>query len=195
MKRIEFAELADISPAMVTKYSDQGLIVFSADNSVDATATLALLEGRLDETKRLAALKKLGLAAQFAPASPELPAALQGQPRRTAKIEMDEIKRDLMQLELARRAGELIPIADVERAVFDAIADFRAAFDIEARGMADQLTVDLSLSPERSAMLFRRLRTLNNKAQTRFSTRMLALAGAEEPEASAPETDDAAVQA
>jgi hypothetical protein len=180
VKRVEFAELAGITPAMVTKYQDQGLILFSEPKVVDAHATLAALAGHLDEDKRQAALEKLDTATRIAANDTHAPTPV---PRpapgsgKTAKVEIEELKRDTLQLELARKAGELVPIDDVERVILDAMAGLQAAFDLEARAMAGQLTIDLGLSPDREAMLARRIRTLCNKARGRFATEMMKLAG------------------
>lgn len=180
MKRVEFAALADISPAMVTKYDDAGLIVFTdaTRTHVDPAATLAALAGRLDADKHAAALSKLGAPAAPAP--------------RNAKLELDELKRDAHALDLAKRAGDLIPIRDVETAIHDAITELQAAFDIESRAMADQLAIDLGLSVDRAATLQRRLRTLCNRARTRFAASMSDLAGDDAPALVQDEGDAAA---
>jgi DNA-binding transcriptional MerR regulator len=173
MKRIEFAKLAEISPAMVTKYDSQGLIVFAGDDDVDALATLEALAGRLDETKRAAALGRLG-------ASARVEAQREAVPRvRSAKQELDELKRDTLQLELARKAGELVPVEVVERVVLDAIAALQSASDLEAGDTANQLTIDLGLSPDRTAVLKRRLRTFTTRVRARFAGEMLKLASEE----------------
>lgn len=198
MKRVDFAELAGITPAMVTKYADQHLLVFTDAKNLDARASLEALAGRLDETKRQAALEKLAAAERIAANdthTPPPPPDTQRPTTKTAKVEIEELKRDTLRLELATKAGELIPIGDVERTILDAIAGLQSAFDQESRAMAAQLTIDLGLSPDREAMLSRRLRTLCNKARQRFAADMLALAGAdfEAPSEDAP--PDAATSA
>ncbi|HYD87124.1 MAG TPA: hypothetical protein VEA80_06605 [Vitreimonas sp.] len=180
MKRVAFAELADISPAMVTKYGEQGLLVFIDAKNLDARASLEALAGRLDETKRQAALAKLDAVEKIAANDTTQPPPAPRAPPpsgKTAKVEIEELKRDTLQLELARKAGDLVPIEEVERTILDAIAGLQAAFDLEARAMAGQLTIDLGLSPDREAMLARRLRTLCNKARQRFAADMMRLAG------------------
>lgn len=180
MKRVEFAELAGITPAMVTKYDDQGLIVFSSPKVVDARATLQQLAGRLDEDKRQAALEKLDALDRIAAndaAPPESPTLTPRTGAKNAKTEIDELKRDKLLVELAEKSGDLIPMASVERVILDAIAEMQAAFDQETHATAAQLTIDLGLSTERTAMLTRRMRTLANKARQRFAARMLELSG------------------
>lgn len=197
VKRVEFAALAQISPAMVTKYAEQGLLVFVDDRQkiLDARASLEALAGRLDEEKRRAALEKVDAAARIA-ANDSSPAAAPPAPlARSAKQELDELKRDAQALDLARRAGELIPIADVEAAIVDAVTGLQAAFDAEAREMAQQLTIDLNLSPDRTAMLQRRLRTLCNRARNRFAGEMNRLAGAETEAAEATDAGETAGEA
>ncbi|MFN3464732.1 MAG: hypothetical protein ACK4X1_11725 [Terricaulis sp.] len=192
MKRVEFAELAGITPAMVTKYDDQGLIAFSSPKVVDARATLQLLAGRLDEDKRQAALEKLDALDRIAAndtSAPEAPPLAARTGAKNAKTEIDELKRDKLLVELAEKSGDLIPIATVERVILDAIAEMQAAFDQETHATAAQLTIDLGLSTERTAMLTRRMRTLANKARQRFAAKMLELSG----EGAAPiEAGDAA---
>lgn len=177
---------------MVTKYDEQGLIVFSAPKVVDARASLDALAGRLDETKRRAALDQLETRARIAandtnvpPIAPS-PAPSGG---KTAKVQIEELKRDGLQLELARKAGELVPLADVEDFIAKAIEELKVAYELEARGTVDQLQIDLNLSPNHAAMLTRRLRTLSNRARHRFATRMLELAGDDPPS----ETDESAI--
>lgn len=180
MKRVEFAELAGITPAMVTKYDDQGLIIFSAPKIVDARGTLQQLAGRLDEDKRQAALEKLDALDRIAAndtTAPEAPALAPRTGVKNAKTEIDELKRDKLLVELAEKSGDLIPIATVERVILDAIAEMQAAFDQETHATAAQLTIDLGLSTERTAMLTRRMRTLANKARQRFAAKMLELSG------------------
>jgi hypothetical protein len=108
--------------------------------------------GRLDEEKRRAALEKLDAGARIAAndaAPPEKSAPRAPPGVKNAKLEIDELKRDTLALELARRAGELVPVNDVESVILDAIAALQSAFDLETRATADQLTIDLGLSPER----------------------------------------------
>lgn len=182
MKRVDFASLAGVSPAMVTKYGDLGLLVTSEGKNLDARATLEALAGTLDEEKRQAALEKLDaadrIAANDAAPTPQSPEASPARTK-TAKVEIEELKRDTLQLELSRKAGELVPIEDVERTILDAIAGLQGAFDQEARSMAAQMTIDLGLSPDKEAILARRLRTLCNRARQRFAADMLKLAGGE----------------
>lgn len=161
---------------MVTKYDEQGFIVFAdADRKlVDARATLEALSGRLDEDKRQSALEQLDTRDRVAAAAP---ASAPSAAKPSAKAQIDELKRDKLSIDLAERAGALIPIDRVEAVTVDAIVAMQAAFDVEARSTADQLTIDLDLSPERNAMIMRRLRTLIVRARQAFAGKMLELAG------------------
>lgn len=202
MKRVEFARLAEISPAMVTKYADQGLLVFVDEKNLDARASLEALAGTLNEDKRQAALEKLAkldAAAQLravndangAPAIASAPGAAKSAAK-TTKIEIEELKRDSLALELARKAGDLAPIEDVERVILDAMAGLQAAFDQESRAMAAQMTIDLGLSPDKEAILARRLRTLCNRARQRYAAEMQKLASADLSVADAEPAESAA---
>lgn len=193
MKRIEFARLCDISPSLVTKYDEQGLIVFSAPKIVDVRATLDALAGRLDETKRQAALARLASGdLPPAPAANDTPAPAPA--TRNAKTALDELRRDAVALDLARKAGDVIPIADVEAAIQEAVSALQNAFEIETRACADQLTIDLGLAADRSAMLTRRLRSLSTRARARFAAELAKLAG-DEPAADGAREDDKAAGA
>lgn len=193
MKRVEFARLCEIAPSMVTKYTEQGFVVFSAPKVVNAAATLAALAGRLDEPKRQAALARLASGEiPAAPAANDTPAPAPA--TRNAKTALDELRRDAVALDLARKAGDVVPIVDVEAAIQEAVSALQNAFDIETRACADQLTIDLGLAADRSAMLTRRLRSLSTRARARFAAELAKLAG-DEPAAEPARSDDKAADA
>lgn len=177
MKKSQFADFVGIAPSMVTKYAKDALIVYSAPKVVDARATLAALAGRLDEAKRLAALARLDAGDTTPIANDAPPAPVPSPETRNAKVALDELKRDAVALDLAKRAGDVIPIADVEAVMQDAIGALQAAFDVEARQTADKLTIDLGLAADRNAMLMRQLRSLCTRARARFAAALAELAG------------------
>src|SRR5579872_7094104 len=123
MRRSAFADLCGVSKQMISKYAGDNLVV-EADGDVDAAATLALLEGRLNEDKRQAALATL---AQIAPAA----AAPTHQPSARAptvasfKVQKDEIEMQLKRLQLGREAGELVSADAVDQAASVAINAMR----------------------------------------------------------------------
>ncbi len=163
MKRIDFARLADISPAMVTKYADAGYVVFRSADELDPLATLAALEGHLDEAKRQAALAALAGLSET-PAAPVAP--------RSAKADLDAIKRDLAVIDLARKTGELIRVDEAARTAAAAVVAMRAAFDLELAATADRLVVELGLSTDRAGALRRTLKASFSRALTTFAQRL-----------------------
>lgn len=177
MKRVEFAALCGVTPQMITKYADDGFIVFVDRKNVDARASLALLEGRLDAAKHSAAHAELdsrdAAAAQTpALAAPVAPAPPREAPARNAKVELDELKRDQAALDLARAAGLLVPIADVERRAWEALAAMRSAYDLARTETAEQLCRDLAIPPERVGAMNRTLQRLQARALAAFQQSM-----------------------
>lgn len=172
MKLSAFARLCSIDRKTAATYASQGLVAYSAPMVVDPAESLRLLAGRLNEGKRQAALAQLSGVAKDE-AAPPVTAT-------NARVATDELKRDKIALELAERAGDLIPLAEVEAAALDAIQAMQSAFDVESRATADQLAIDLGLTADRSAMLLRRLRSLSIRARARFSAEMAKIAGMSE---------------
>ena len=188
MKRVEFARLIDVSPSLVTKYADDGLIIFSDADAkrVDARATLDALAGRLDETKRQAAIAKLNAAPANESEAPPAPSPA----ARNAKTALDELRRDSVALDLAKRAGDVIPIVQVEHAIMDAIAKLQSVFEVEAATTADRLAIDLGLSADRKPALPRALRSLCTRARAAFAAEMAKLAGDEPQQGAAADGVD-----
>lgn len=184
MKRKDFADFVGIGPSMVTKYADDGLIVFSSPKDVDVPATLAALAGRLNEEKRQDALARWEAGDIAAPANEHATSA-PPLSARNAKQALDELRRDSVALDLAKRAGDVIPIADVEAVIVSAIAELQSAFDVEASATTDRLIIDLGLAADRHPVLKRQLRSLLTRARARFAAAMASLADEAPPETEA----------
>ncbi|MFI4933045.1 MAG: hypothetical protein ACHP7N_00335 [Caulobacterales bacterium] len=148
MRRSAFAQLAGVSRQMISKYAKAGFI-FEGPEGVEASTTLLLLEGRLDEGKRqaaLAALKTLGNAAPSSIATPE---------HRSAKAEKDEVELQLKRLQYAREAGQLVAAADVDAAARQAVASMREAFGNRRRDTAAAICAQFGLPADKAPPLAR----------------------------------------
>jgi hypothetical protein len=166
LKQTDFAHLAAITQPMVSKYLAQGLVKTRADGSIDPKASLDALAGRLDEEKRQAALAKLAFLAQTPAPTPPTPA--DAPLARSAKLELDEIKLAQARLDLARAAGELVPVARVEEVAYDAVQALRQAWEQQRRPFAERLAADLGLTPERALPIARALQRLFTNVQASF---------------------------
>jgi hypothetical protein len=155
LNQTDFASLAAITQPMVSKYLAAGFVKLRADGKIDARASLEALAGRLDETKRAAALEKLAFLDAGAAAARETPANAPRTP--SAKSELDEIKRDQARLDYAKAAGELIPASAVEEIAFDAAQAMRQAMEQTRRPTAERLCADLGLTPDRAQLVARAL--------------------------------------
>jgi len=150
VKRSAFASLCGISPQMVSKYAASGLIVEDG-RMVDAGASLVLLEGRLDEGKRRAALEALA-------GSPVLSkSASDGEVAKSAKSQKDEVELQLKRLQYGREAGELVAADEVDAAARAAVASLREAFGNRRRDIASGICLAFDLPPEKATPLARHL--------------------------------------
>ena len=152
MKRSAFASLCGVSKQMVSKYEASGLIVTSGDG-VDAAASLEILEGRLDEGKRRAALAALeGVQpARLVPPN-------QGSGRMSsAKVQKDEVELRLKQLQYGREAGELVLAEDIDSAARAAVAALREAFGNRRREIAEGICLQFGLAPDKASPMARHL--------------------------------------
>lgn len=170
MKRSAFAALCGIAKSMVTKYGPY--LVIDGDE-VDATASLAALEGRLDEGKRRAALAALNVvqpaAAQSASPAAAAPLA------RSAKAEKDEVELNLKRLQYGREAGELVDAERVDAAARQAVATMREAFGNRRRDIAERVCLNFGLAPDRVTHLARMLSAEFEDTLGVFAREMLSL--------------------
>jgi hypothetical protein len=165
MNKARFAELIGVSGAQVTKYGDAIVI---DGGQVDVEASLANLEGRLDETKRQRALAVLGgLSAAAKPA--------ENAPRQpSGKSRYDDARAQLAEIELAEKKGELLSAAEVEMVAYEAIAAMREAQAGGRREFADRLCADFGIDPSRAGALARKIAARDEVSLGAFSTAMAA---------------------
>jgi hypothetical protein len=167
MKRSAFALLCGVSKQMIAKYAAGGFIA-EADGAVDAAASLALLEGRLDEGKRQAALAALGAS----PAMTQRPGAIE----KSARAQRDEVDLELKRLQYGREAGELVSVEDVDAASREAVASLREAFANRKRDIAQDICVTFGLAPEKATPMTRFLNQRFEEVMGVFARDMAALA-------------------
>ena len=128
LSQAEFAELIGVKPPMVTRYKQRGRLVMTADGKrVDVVKSIARLRDGHDPARG---------GDRTAPAARETGAARGQSDMPTAReafgpsptgvlVYQDEAAREkraaaqLRELELAERAGALVPAADVEFQVFN----------------------------------------------------------------------------
>ena len=171
MNKSQFAALIGVSPQQVSKYGDA--VVCSA-GKVDVDASLANLEGRLDEEKRRKALAVWrGRAVQESarPSDAARPSS--------GKARFDDARAELAEIELAQKKGDLVPTADLEALAEAAVATLREAMKAGRREFADRLCAEFGISPDRAAALARKLGVRDEESLGRFSVAMASLAAAD----------------
>lgn len=173
MNQSAFAGLCGVSPKMISKYKDRGLVVV-VDGEVDVAGSLAALEGRLDEAKRSKALLAFAemtgqpLAHDVRDAAPV--------PVRSAKAEKDEVELKLKRLEYAREAGELVEKDEVEDSCAQAVAAFRESLANGRRETADMICAEFGIASTKAAQLAKFLQRRDERALGRFADVMGVLA-------------------
>jgi len=190
MKRAAFASLCGVSKQMVSKYEDQGFVVV-ADGLVDVEASLAALEGRLDEGKRQTALQVM--AASETQRAPTARAPLALSPP-SAKAQKDEIELRLRQMEYGVKAGELVYAADVAQQAELAVTALRESFANAKRDIAAKLCAQFDVPGDKVTSIARFLGDQFEQALGRFATSAASLAKADadpiDAAASPAEADD-----
>lgn len=171
MRRGDFARIAGVSAAMVTKWGREGWLVEGLDG-VDAAATLDRLAGSFDEPRRLAAIARLQRAASpdasLAPPAPDTAI--------TARAQREAIDARLRRLDLEERAGRLIERQAVDDLLADACRSLAASFDQGHKRLADSI---LALPPDaanRKALIAATIRDHVNETLTAFATNCAAIA-------------------
>lgn len=180
---------------MISKYAaDGGLSKRGA--LVDARASLALLEGRLDETKRRAALAKLEdipepasgagddgpPAAARAPFAPAAGAPIEAETL-SWRMQRDQADARLKQLDLLERQGALVSAADVRLAIEDAVTSFWTESERRIRQEADEIAVALKLNTAQAVALRDAMRARERRLTADFAEAMRRMAGDAAPRA------------
>lgn len=171
----EFANLCGISGAMVSKYAAKGCIVRDAAGAILPFDSLEALNGHLDDGKRRDALRKL------TGEEPEEPNFDGGAP--PPPVMGDETRRQLEQIklqraknELAREAGELIPVEEAVSAAWEAVGRLKQGFDAARLALVDRALRDLGLPPTSAPALKRILKEFEAAGLGAFADSMAALA-------------------
>lgn len=173
MKRAAFATLCGVSKQMISKYAASGFVIENADG-VDAAASLAALDGRLDEAKRQAALAALAsLEGAQPPAAISASAGVTLRP--SAKAEKDEVELKLKRLQYGREAGELVNAEDVDIAARQAVTRMREVFGNRRREIADGVCAQFGVPAEKASALARHLAREFELAMGAFAEDMAAL--------------------
>ncbi|WP_395077398.1 hypothetical protein [Hyphococcus sp.] len=175
MTKSAFARLCQVShPNFAPAKWGQFLVL--RGGKVDAKASLDALEGRLDESKRKAALEKL----KNRPAPPATEAAAvdedpaDDEPAATTapaaseptsfKAERDMYAAKNAQIDYLERVGALIDAAEVGAAIESLVATFWAEADLALKMDAAEIASDLELDGEQARklrnMMIRRNRVL-----------------------------------
>ena len=143
MTKTEFSRLCQVSHPMMAPQKYGSLLIMKG-KKVDAVASLAALEGHLDEAKRRAALAHLGQAAP-PPASGDVIDFPTSHRARKEKADAD-----MKELDLLERQGLLVPAAEVEVAIADAVQTYFAEVDRRKHQAADALSGKLNLTLEQA---------------------------------------------
>jgi transcriptional regulator with XRE-family HTH domain len=190
MKRAAFATLCGVSRPMISKYESGGFIVVDGDD-VDAAASLAALEGRLDEDKRQRALAALGEVE--APRSAAAPTSAADAPRAaSAKAQKDEVELRLKQLQYGREAGELVSAEAVDAAARQAVTSLSEAFANRRREIAERICLQLGAAPDKASAIARLLGVEFEETLGVFAREMLT-AASPDPAAANPAIPSASV--
>lgn len=188
ISQADFARLAGVSKQMVSKYKRDGRLEI-VGGLVDAAASLARLEGVLDEEKRRAALKKLTAApapiVQPAPAKDDLEARIAALTAkvadRTDKQRRERVEADKAELEFLTLTGRLIDAAEVRKAIEDAVSTFWSEIQRRERDDSDQLASRLRLDAAQSRTLRAELHKRDHQMRRDFAGALGAIAQAQPP--------------
>ena len=172
MTQVAFAGLIGVSQPMVSTYKAEGRLVL-VGKRIDPLASLALLAGTLDESKRQQAIRALHDQAPAAqPSTPDQPGTL------TPKQEREIWAARSAQLQYATQAGALCLVSEVERLAGDAFAELARDLNTAAVESAAKLTATLGLPPQKTPAIRRLVKSEIDRAQATWSRRMAALADA-----------------
>lgn len=162
---------------MLSKYESQGFVVV-VDGEVDPEATLDMLDGRLDESKRQRAIAIIQNDSVPLTATRPVPAA---RPASSAKAQKDEVELELKRLDLALKAGEVVYVADVAETARQSVAALRESFDNMRKETASKLCARFDISADHVGAVSRFLKEEFEVAIGRFGQVAGAMASAPEP--------------
>lgn len=177
MNAAGFAKLCGISKPMVSKYTADGLVVVH-DRVVNVDASLALLEGRLNEEKRQSALSAWAQVSGISSPVERRPVAnpLSRPEVISAKAQKDEVDLALKRLEYATKARQVISVDEVERRATEAVSVFRETISNTKRDAAKAFCAKFDLPPEYETPVMKLLHEFSEKALGRFAAACAAMA-------------------
>ena len=166
MTRAAFARLCGVTPSMISKYIRRGQVTLWRGRKVDVAASLAALEGSLDEDKRQAALKRLAEAeaeaaqsaaaagAENAPGAALWAAAPVEEPKPLGwKARGAMFKAKEAELSYFERVGVLIDASELAADIEAAIADFWTEQERRVKLAAAEIASELKMDAEQAAAL------------------------------------------
>lgn len=177
MNAAGFAKLCGISKPMVSKYTADGLVIVH-DRVVDVEASLAMLEGRLNEEKRQSAIEAWSQISGTALTVERRPVARPvSKPEViSAKAQKDEVDLALKRLEYATKARQVISVEEVDRRATEAVSVFREAISNTKRDAAKAFCAKFDLPPEYETPVMKMLHEFSEKALGRFAAACAAMA-------------------
>lgn len=180
MNDAQFGKICGISQQMVSKYRKRGLVVNDERGEIDPLETLRLLDGHLDEDKRLAALHHFteGGEFDFDGAEEGDESGLKAPPRRSARTMLDEIRLESARIDLQAKAGKLIQVEEVEASVIEAVSALKMALGTAGADLARDLEGTFGVPFDKRAGLKPRLRRFEMAVLGAFSEAMAKFADA-----------------
>ena len=183
MNQVEFAALCGVTKQMVSKWKNDGRLVFGA-GGLDARESLANLAGVwMDEPSRRAAMAKLS-GEDFVPVP-----ANDAEGALTFRQQADALRLEREKLALARESGELVAVRDVQRRAMEAVTRLQLALDSSQHGLIDKIFEITSAEPKLRSQLQRVVRGYRSTAMERFAADMARCAQVPDGDA-LPSLDD-----
>ena len=175
MNQAAFADLCGVSAAMVSKYGVHGRLTYRG-RQVDAAESLKALEGHLDETKRLAAVKALAELEAKAPPTllDVIPGGRESDPTGEGDPAAPTGWREMFQAKEAElsyheRVGNLIDASEISQALESVIANFWSETERNLKLEAAEIASDLALSGDQAAKLKKLMAFQNRKLRADFA--------------------------
>ena len=183
MRQAEFARLVGIAKSTLSEHTAAGRVVVRAGR-VDPIATLARLEGHLDEAKRRAALEALGELVAAPPTILPSPAVEIEEPPPDAaapvstshKARREYFLAKQAELDYRERVGQLIAVDLVAKSGQDVIATFCSELDRLQRADADEMASALRLTTDQARDLRRLVSERDRRLRRDVSQALGALA-------------------
>lgn len=166
MNQVEFAALCGVTKQMVSKWKNDGRLVFGA-GGLDARESLANLAGVwMDETSRRAAMAKVS-GEDFIPQP-----ANDAEGALTFRQQADALRLEREKLALARESGELVAVKDVQRRAMEAVTRLQLALDSRQHSLIDKIFEITSAEPKLRSQLQRVVRSYRADAMEKFAADM-----------------------